>query len=215
MASWVATPIVLALKYTIPTNNENINFGLGTLFGTSGYLNAFNNLGGLHWAMVTFGKTDINLTLSAGISYFDIDGISNNEASYQPVIGTYFFPTGSPEILPYEFVKKKALVAPAFSIGFAAKISRTATFIIDGMLFVNKRTDTYPNIQSQTDITGNTVTVTATELKQQLLYLMPGMRFQSRPNFAFQFSLAGVSIFNKQDQNQSFPIPMATWFLRF
>jgi hypothetical protein len=31
MATWIASPIVLALKYTIPTRNEKLNFGFGTL----------------------------------------------------------------------------------------------------------------------------------------------------------------------------------------
>ena len=30
MASWIASPLVLAAKYTIPTSNEKINFGIGT-----------------------------------------------------------------------------------------------------------------------------------------------------------------------------------------
>jgi hypothetical protein len=36
MASWIASPLVLAMKYTIPTQNEKLNFGFGTLMGTSG-----------------------------------------------------------------------------------------------------------------------------------------------------------------------------------
>jgi hypothetical protein len=31
MATWIASPIALAFKYTIPTQNPKLNFGLGTL----------------------------------------------------------------------------------------------------------------------------------------------------------------------------------------
>ncbi|PLX09917.1 MAG: hypothetical protein C0596_00055 [Marinilabiliales bacterium] len=54
MSTWIASPMVLALKYSFTTKNENINFSLGTLIGTSGYLNSFRGYGGLHWANVTF-----------------------------------------------------------------------------------------------------------------------------------------------------------------
>jgi hypothetical protein len=55
LATWIASPIVLALKYTIPTKNEKVNFGFGTLMGSVGYLNNSKGFGGLHWGMVTYG----------------------------------------------------------------------------------------------------------------------------------------------------------------
>ena len=39
MATWIASPIALALKYTIPTQNPKLNFGLGTIMASTGYLN--------------------------------------------------------------------------------------------------------------------------------------------------------------------------------
>jgi len=69
ISTWIASPFILATKYTIPTKNEKLNFGLGTLMGTSGYLNAFRGFGGLHWGMVTYGDRLNNITFSAGFSY--------------------------------------------------------------------------------------------------------------------------------------------------
>lgn len=45
--------------------------------------------------------------------------------------------------------------------------------------------------------------------RQQILIIMPGMRFQRTENKAFQISLAGVIT-----AKRSFPLPMASWFYR-
>jgi hypothetical protein len=52
------------------------------------------------------------------------------------------------------------------------------------------------------------------------LFLMPGMRFQTKENRAFQVALAGVAVFRTKghtgsNPNYSLPIPMCTWFFRF
>lgn len=53
------------------------------------------------------------------------------------------------------------------------------------------------------------------------LFIMPGMRFQTKENRAFQVSLAGVTVFGQEIQNAigqnsiSFPIPMCSWFFKF
>jgi hypothetical protein len=50
----------------------------------------------------------------------------------------------------------------------------------------------------------------SSEGSQNLLILMPGMRFQRSESKAFQISLAGVIT-----DDMSFPLPMASWFFRF
>jgi hypothetical protein len=52
---------------------------------------------------------------------------------------------------------------------------------------------------------------TAPRSKQNVLVIMPGMRFQKNDSRAFQLSLAGVIVPNEI----SFPLPMASWFFRF
>jgi hypothetical protein len=43
-----------------------------------------------------------------------------------------------------------------------------------------------------------------------VIIIMPGMLFQKTEEKAFQISLAGVI-----SQEQSFPLPMASWFYKF
>ncbi|MFM8963977.1 MAG: hypothetical protein ACKOGD_09070, partial [Sphingomonadales bacterium] len=45
---------------------------------------------------------------------------------------------------------------------------------------------------------------------QNLLIVIPGMRFHRSDSKAFQISLAGVIT-----KNMSFPFPMASWFYKF
>ncbi|MBM3427813.1 MAG: hypothetical protein FJX95_03410 [Bacteroidetes bacterium] len=76
MTTWIASPMALAAKYSIPTKNTKLNFSLGTLLMTSGYWSNFRGYGHLSFGNVTFGDRLNNLTLSAG--YFSFNGPSNN-----------------------------------------------------------------------------------------------------------------------------------------
>jgi hypothetical protein len=76
MTTWIASPMALAAKYSIPTKNPKINFSLGTLLMTSGYWSNFRGYGHLSFGNVTFGDRLNNLTLSGG--YFSFNGPSNN-----------------------------------------------------------------------------------------------------------------------------------------
>ena len=69
MSSWIASPVGLALKYTVPTRNEKVNFGVGTIMASSGYIAQGRIWGGLHWGMLTIGDRKNNITFSAGYSY--------------------------------------------------------------------------------------------------------------------------------------------------
>jgi hypothetical protein len=222
MTSWIASPFVLALKYTIPTQNEKVNFGLGTLFGTSGYLNMFQGFGGLHWGMITFGDKDKNLTISGGISYLQA-GLSDR---IYEIPGTYYpsNPTDpNPYInIPYETRTPNPLIAPVISVGAYIKATEKATFIIDGMLFFASRKDqrtVRESVYGGVDEWGNNVdlistTVSLEDYRGTLLYLMPGMRFQSTARRAFQISMAGVSYFENDRLQFTFPVPMCSWFFK-
>ncbi len=76
MTTWIASPLALAAKYSIPTKNPKINFSLGTILMTSGYWSNFRGYGHLSFGNVTLGDRLNNLTLSAG--YFSFTGPSNN-----------------------------------------------------------------------------------------------------------------------------------------
>lgn len=76
MTTWIASPMAIAAKYSIPTKNPKINFSLGTILMSSGYFANFRGFGHLTFGNVTFGDRINNLTLSGG--YFGFNGPSNN-----------------------------------------------------------------------------------------------------------------------------------------
>jgi hypothetical protein len=215
MTSWIASPFIVAAKYTIPTKNENVNFGIGTMLGSSGYLNTFRGYGGLHWGMLTLGNRFNNLTISAGFSYVQAGNQSN-----EPVPGFYY--AGPSEYYPtlkYETVNGAFMTAPAFGIGGIAKVGKKASFIFDSMVFFynldgesREYSDTYNPITGITE----TVHVKAVDSDSEgtVFFLMPGMRFQGGENNAFQVALAGVTRIKNGDVN-AFPIPMCSWFFKF
>jgi hypothetical protein len=210
MSTWIASPMVLALKYSFPTNNEDINFSIGTLFGTSGYLNTFKGYGGLHWANVTFGNRMNNITISGGYGYLDA-GFD----SYMSTPGVYH------NTYPTEDIKKPIFNGPMASIAGVVKVGSKVSFVFDSMfMYLTDETTVtdYVNDSYYDDVNGIyvedfTYTVTAVNNRGVAMMFMPGLRFQKTEKNAFQFNLAGVAIVG--DDNESFPFPMCTWFVRF
>jgi len=208
MSTWIASPFVVALKYSIQTKNDKVNFSLGTLMGSTSYINSFRGYGGLHFGNVTFGDAKRNLTLAAGYAYFNSGETINND-NYTTTIG-------------YQSPKSHA---PIFSIAGITKVGAKASFIFDSMIGVfdfnnGASTSIYTNNPDFTTTT--TTTYTYTSARSVAMFLMPGMRFQSTENRAFQISLAGISVFrvsggaNGSDSTPTtFPFPMCTWFFKF
>jgi len=224
MASWIGSPIALAFKYTIPTVNKKLNFSLGTVSGSSGYLNNFQGFGGLHFANMTYGDRKANLTFAAGYAHFQTGNqtMIMTEGVYT-TNDPYYYGEG------YTTMKQPAIQGPMFSIAGIAKVGPKASFVFDSMLGVFNNNSSRSNVQTRTlqepDFPNNipgkyehTVT-TITETRQTIaFFVMPGMRFQKDEKRAFQFSLAGVSVFQKSstiNDNTSFPIPMCSWFFKF
>lgn len=220
MSTWAASPLVFALKYTIPTKNKKINFSLGTLLGTSGYFNNFEGYGGLHFGNVTYGDRKNNITFSAGYGY-----ISNFKGRELIKSDTYYSSTGIYDY-NYSYYPATMTKGPLFSIAGILKVGAKASFIFDSMLGTFSTTSqenryTYTTIQEATPPDYNNgsyrcdVRIEDSNTRGVIaLFLMPGMRFQTKENRAFQVSLAGVAVFDHGD-NQSFPIPMCTWFYKF
>lgn len=215
MSSWIASPFILALKYSFKTSESKVNFSLGTLMGTSGYLNTFRGYGGLHWFNVTCGDRKNNITFSAGYAYFQ----AGNENRYA-VPGIYH------NIPPYEYTTELSPLTkgPVVSVAGICKVGAKASFIFDSMLgaFVRTETsETYNEITPASYDGGMYIPATYdyivedAETKETALFLMPGMRFQHTDNKAFQISLAGVTLFNDFIGVESFPFPMCSWFYKF
>jgi len=234
IATWIASPIVLALKYTIPTRNEKLNFGLGTLLGSAGYLNQGKGYGGLHWAMATYGDRKNNITLSLGYSYLNMGDYSGNSI-IQPGIYPAVFTNGYWQFeYPTNMVqttKSPTTKAPILGIAGITSVGKKASFVMDMMFMFGEKmeTDIYQSVAYNYDplnnpssiVVGPVVTVEQITKSINCL-IMPGMRFQKTENSAFQVSLAGVigrreRIYNGEMyvRRYSFPIPMCTWFYKF
>ena len=54
MASWIASPIGLVLKQQIYSKNK-FHVSIGSILGSSGYINQGQTYGGLHWGTITIG----------------------------------------------------------------------------------------------------------------------------------------------------------------
>jgi hypothetical protein len=70
MATWIASPIALVLKQQIYSNNK-FHVSIGSIIGSSGYLNDGQTYGGLHWGTMTFGNRLSNVSFSAGLAHIN------------------------------------------------------------------------------------------------------------------------------------------------
>ena len=190
-----------------------LNFSVGTLMGTSGYLNTFRGYLGLHWANITYGDRMNNITFSAGYGYLDI-----GDRSYMAEPGVYY------NTYPAENISAPIINGPMASIAGIIKVGTKVSFVFDSMfMYIKEETtvtdynETQPGYyDSETDQWVEpqfTYTVTLVEQSGVAMMFMPGLRFQKTENKAFQFNLAGVAIVG--DDSYSFPFPMCTWFYKF
>jgi hypothetical protein len=216
ITTWIASPIVLALKYSIPTNYEKINFGFGTLLGSTGYLNQGRGYGGLHWGMITLGDRKKNLTFSVGYSYAKVNIFNSGfyvEGNY-PAIQDPSNP-GNPTFnfnLPE--TKKPIGNAPIIGLGGIVSVGSKASFIFDSMILFGNQTNQYQNYVYNNQGMPSYTSIVNNKTKSTNLILMPGMRFQKSEDKAFQISLTGV-IGSTDGERYSFPIPMCSWFYKF
>ena len=214
MSTWIASPLVLAMKYTFKTKESKVNFSIGTLLGTPGYLTKLEGGGGLHWASVTAGTRKKNITFSAGYGYYK----SRYKRKY-PELGVYYN-TGPDYSYPRE--QNHYTHGPIFSIAGITKIGAKVSFVFDsmfGIFKIGKTESKYQQItptyvdDSGTWVEGEySITVSKAKYSETALFVMPGLRFQHSDNKVFQMSLAGVSLFKR---DISIPFPMATWFYAF
>ena len=212
MSTWIASPLVLAVKYSFKNKESKINFSAGTLIGTTGYLNSFKGYGGLHWLGMTLGDRKNNISFSGGYAYFQSGNtIDINEP------GIYY------NKQPNYTSKQKPLTnGPIFSVAGICKVGAKVSFIFDSMLglFNQESIETEYREITPSAFNGSIYInqtfeykVTKSNYLATALFIMPGMRFQSNDKKAFQVCLAGVSVFGKS--NTSFPFPMCSWFRKF
>ncbi len=218
MSTWIGSPLILALKYTIPTKNPNINFSLGNLTATSGYIQSFRGFGNLAFGNVTFGNRLYNITFAGGYFMYRGGGLDNYQEETQPIIdqNSYSYTLDAPKGLP------NPVHGPMFSIGGIARIGAKASFVFDSMLgffrhdYYTEETTTLVPEEYYPDFVPGLFShqVTKRTSDSSVLFIMPGMRFQRDERKAFQFSLAGIMV-TDGGESVSAPFPLCTWFYRF
>jgi hypothetical protein len=229
MTTWMASPIILALKYTRGTANPKINYGAGALFGSSGYLNAGRGYGGLYWGMITYGDRRNNITLSIGYGNVN-DGTKATYTETIYVPGTYQAVNGSYPNLPVQDVVTigGASVFDAAIIGLAGhiQINEKRSFIYDCMyLNATNRSANHMGVSQYPD--ENYGYVNTSFLLQQVIVpqaqywdkgpgsksnifvLLPSIRLERSAKKALQLTFGGIIT-----EDNFMPLPMASWFFR-
>jgi hypothetical protein len=173
-------------------------------------MNNMKTWGGLHYGNVTYGTPKDNITFGAGYGYL-VPGVTETEAPE----GVYY----TSEAYSNAQIERPTYPAhgPIFSFAGITKVGSKASFIFDSMLgFMSLRT----TFVSTTYTDFNTRYIVRDGIdKATVLVLMPGMRFQTRENSAFQISLNTIKIFNSNNnssnEDTTFPLPSCSWFYRF
>jgi hypothetical protein len=166
--------------------------------------------------MITYGDRRNNATLSVGYGYMNEgNGYTYPEPVFVP--GTYpnngfgSYPLQGYEDVSYTFKAN----APIIGLAGQVKVGKRASLIYDCMYIMAKTSNRSAGQSFDYNWDTQQVTIgewtTAPRSKQNVLVIMPGMRFQKNDSRAFQLSLAGVIVPNEI----SFPLPMASWFFRF
>lgn len=207
MTSWIASPLVLATKYSFKSDESKVNISFGTLLATTGYLNNFKGYGGIHWLNITIGDRKNNFTFSGGYSYLQT-GIIND-----PAVGVYteeeYF-----EAEEQSSSLRKMIQGPVFSVAGIFKVGAKYSFVFDSMIgYFNYEKVSVDQEFHQDDQEWIYTVTRKYNAYTTALFLMPGVRFQKTDSKAFQICVAGVSMFG--DSDESFPIPMCTWFYKF
>ena len=210
MATWIASPIALALKYTLSNKEEGkIHYSIGTLLGSSGYLYNGSKFGGLHWLSATLGNRKNNLTVSGGYGYFNSIIDIQKPGVYKNLMD-----------IPSE--RSKGLTGgPLCSISGIVKIGKKTSFVFDNMFIFSKNTysDMYVTYTTKFDKNGWPIyeyeyEITNKEYLDYYVLIMPGIRFQKSDDKAFQVTISNVR-YERNGKMVTFPLPMCSWFRKF
>lgn len=205
MTTWIASPLIGVGKYSLGDGSSKFNASIGTMLGTSGYLNGFKGFGGLHWLTLTFGDRKNNLSFSGGYAYLQTGIKRMKEGVY--IDSEYYNSSNANK------VNMPMIHGPIASIAGIAKIGARYSFVFDSMFGQFNHSEFDLN-SIYNELTGRTTyTVTHKPLNTSALFIMPGVRYQKTNNRAFQICVAGVSTFGAN--RVSFPIPMVNWFFKF
>ena len=244
MANWIASPIALAAKYSFNSKGKT-HIALGTIIGSSGYIEQAGVNGGLHWLTITRGDRKSNFSFSAGYGYiYDNANLFNNYLGdkyswqdYDPSQPYYVHPKiggntirnslyGNSNYYDNNFIQNKFQDAVFIGIGGITPIGKKASFIFDSMIILNKKEKVeYSPYEINVDydngnsIVNETYTIGKGEVVEKglntTIIFMPSMRFNTSYDKAFQIALAGVINIDDSGDVTSFPVPMVSWLRKF
>jgi hypothetical protein len=196
LTTWIGTPLIGSIKYSIPLT-EKFSTGVGLLLGTGSWTWPDFALA-LPYGVATWGDRTKNINFSFGYG-----GVTYNveEYVYSDLMGQGIYRT-----------QRENEGNFLISLAGMAKVGRNISFVFDS--FIVPRTGTYTeyNDYSYWDPeTGEYVEDIREETRKKygIAIFLPGLRFQTNPNSAFQFGFAGV---RADGETIGVPIPMVQWF---
>lgn len=244
MASWIASPIALAAKYSFDSES-NTHVALGSIVGSSGYLFNAKGVGGLHWLTVTQGNRKSNISFSAGFGYLKTGlekyyGDKYLYQTYEPN-DPYYVPYDAGEELGeqlygsnysnYQFRESPLNKALVLGVSGITPVGKKSSFIFDSMIFFSRPKEVvytdkdvvvnYVDNSSAVPVSyvgsftiGEGALVETNSVTTNIL-LMPGMRFNQAYNKAIQVTLSGIINIDGSGNVQTIPIPMVSWLRQF
>ena len=239
MTTWIASPFAIAGKYSL-YSKENTHLAVGSIIGSSGFIQNGKAFGGLHWLTATNGSRKTNLSISLGYGYINFgsaldigekyrfDKMYDQSAGYMAVdaVQEEVLGVNKEDINLYADQFQDAVV---LGISGITPVGKSSSFIFDSMVFFRKgqkvNYSDYPVTVEYIDSThaqGPDVTETHTieygEIssgdRSATILFMPSMRFQQSHNKAIQVSLGGFININS-DGLTTTPFPMVSWLRQF
>lgn len=188
MTSWIAMPVVGTAKHSWQLG-ENSSMALGGLLGTGSWSRPDLGLV-LPFVALTSGNRSNNISFSTGYGrlFYSIE-------EYNPFT----------DRMRTEKIREGRLL---FSVAGMTKISPVISLIFDSFIMTRgpERTRTNYEYNWMTDRYSQ---VQTTERPSGLAVFVPGIRWQTKPNNAFQFGFTGIRF---EGEFVPAPLPMVQWY---
>ncbi len=237
MATWIASPIALAAKYSFnnPNPESDLNFAVGAIVGSGGYL-APQAYGGLYFGTVTKGNRSSNISFSAGFAHINVGsnfGISydlrykyqSNDVNGDFYVPSEFYPTNNQ---PYVEDTKRNNASVVLGFSGIKAVGKKTSFIFDSMIFFTQRRTVQYDKTTVINFTdgdwqnpGPPQDFTVQEGRyvnngiRPTIVLMPGMRFSTKYGTAIQVVLSGFIFQQSSGDFIGVPVPQVSWLKAF
>jgi hypothetical protein len=207
MTSWGGVPIIANAKYSIKLKDE-LHLGLGLLAGSGSW--TFPQLGiGLPFTSLTYGNRKNNITASFGygaITYRNSNGRYrlidySNDAMY----------TNSYTLENYQSTEGRLLT----SVSGMFRLSNELSFVFDSFILLQGKDKEKQQLEQMYNQVTNQFTYYISKQNEDrpaIILLIPGLRWQTNADKAFQFGFAGL---NFDREFQKVPIPFVQWYRKF